>query len=51
MAAASANAPSHLLKAHRGRVLTADDPAIVLRRLAEAFDEFRDPPAAWSNAA
>jgi tRNA-dihydrouridine synthase B len=50
-AAATANAPSHLLKAHRGRVLTADDPAIVLRRLAEAFDEFRDPCAAWSNAA
>ena len=41
-AAATAGAPAHLLKAHRGRVLTADDPAIVLRRLAEAFDEFRD---------
>jgi tRNA-dihydrouridine synthase B len=51
MAAASVNAPSHPLKAHRNRVLTADDPAIVLRRLAEAFDEFRDPRAAWSNAA
>src|SRR5271154_1431081 len=50
-AASTANAPSHLLKAHRSRVLTADDPAIVLRRLAEAFDEFRDPRAAWRNAA
>jgi nifR3 family TIM-barrel protein len=50
-AAATAGAPAHLLKAQRSRVLTADDPAIVLRRLAEAFDEFRDPRAAWSNAA
>ena len=50
-AAATAGAPAHLLKAHRSRVLTADDPTIVLRRLAEAFDEFRDTHAAWSNAA
>src|SRR5580692_673331 len=50
-AAATAGAPAHLLKVQRGRVLTADDPAIVLHRLAEAFDEFRDPQAAWSNAA
>jgi hypothetical protein len=28
------------LKAARHRVLTATDPAIVLRRLAEAFDAF-----------
>ena len=39
-AAATAGAPEHLRKAHRGRVLTATDPAIVLRRLAEAFDAF-----------
>jgi len=39
-AAASAGAPAHLVKAQRGRVLTATDPAIVLRRLAEAFDTF-----------
>jgi len=39
-AAATAAAPAHLLKAFRGRVLTATDPAIVLRRLAEAFDAF-----------
>jgi tRNA-dihydrouridine synthase B len=39
-AAASAGAPQHLRKAHRGRVLTATDPTVVLRRLAEAFDAF-----------
>ena len=50
-AAATAGAPAHLLKALRGRVLTADDPAIVLHRLAAAFDELRDTHAAWSNAA
>jgi hypothetical protein len=32
-------------------VLTADDPAIVLRRLAEAFDELRETNAAWRHAA
>src|SRR4029077_15129528 len=30
-AAATAGTPAHLLKAHRSRVLTADDPTIVLR--------------------
>ena len=39
-AATIASAPPHLLKAQRGRVLTATDPALVLRRLAEAFDAF-----------
>ena len=39
-AAATAGAPENLRKAHRSRVLTATDPAIVLRRLAEAFDAF-----------
>jgi hypothetical protein len=39
-AAATAGAPAYLLKAYRNRVLTATDPAIVLRRLAEAFDAF-----------
>ena len=39
-AAATRGAPEHLRKAHRSRVLTATDPAIVLRRLAEAFDAF-----------
>jgi tRNA-dihydrouridine synthase B len=45
-AAASASAPEHLRKAQRGRVLTATDPALVLRRLAEAFDAF----GGWSAA-
>ena len=39
-AAESAGAPVHLLKAQRGRVLTATDPALVVRHLAEAFDVF-----------
>ena len=41
-AAACAGAPDDLLKAHRSRVLTATDPAQVLRLLAEAFDSFGD---------
>src|SRR5271163_3784113 len=39
-AAESAGAPAHLLKAQRSRVLTATDPALVVRHLAEAFDVF-----------
>jgi tRNA-dihydrouridine synthase B len=39
-AAATAGAPDDVLKAHRGRVLTATDPMLVLRLLAEAFDAF-----------
>jgi tRNA-dihydrouridine synthase B len=39
-AAACAGVPDDLLKAQRGRVLTASDPALVLRLLAEAFDAF-----------
>jgi len=39
-AAECAGAPDDLLKAHRGCVLTATDPALVLRLLAEAFDAF-----------
>ena len=45
-AAATAGAPAHLLKAHRGRVLTATDPALVLRLLADAFDAIGD----WRGA-
>jgi len=41
-AASCSGAPDDLLKAHRGRVLTATDPAQVLRLLAEAFDAFGD---------
>jgi tRNA-dihydrouridine synthase B len=50
-AAATAGAPTLLLKAHRGRVLTATEPALVLRHLSEAFDAFAAPGAAWRNAA
>jgi len=39
-AAACAGAPDELRKAHRARVLTATDPALVLHFLAEAFDAF-----------
>ena len=39
-AAAVAGVSAEILKAARGRVLTASDPAIVLHRLAEAFDMF-----------
>jgi tRNA-dihydrouridine synthase len=39
-AAAIAGVSADILKATRSRVLTATDPAIVLRRLAEAFDAF-----------
>jgi tRNA-dihydrouridine synthase B len=39
-AAASADASAEVLKLHRSRVLTATDPASVLRRLAEAFEAF-----------
>jgi hypothetical protein len=31
-----------LLKAHRARVLTATEPVLVLRLLAEAFDLFAE---------
>jgi tRNA-dihydrouridine synthase B len=39
-AAACAGASDDLRKAHRARVLTVTDPALVLRLLAEAFDAF-----------
>jgi nifR3 family TIM-barrel protein len=39
-AAATAAAPPPQLKLARSRVLTASEPAVVLRRLAEAFDGF-----------
>jgi tRNA-dihydrouridine synthase B len=39
-AAAFAGASVHFLKHARSRVLTATDPALALRRLAEAFDAF-----------
>jgi nifR3 family TIM-barrel protein len=39
-AAETAAAPGDLLKLHRGRVLTAEDPVVVRRHLAEAFESF-----------
>jgi tRNA-dihydrouridine synthase B len=42
-AAATAGTPAALLKVHRHRVLTADEPAAVRRHLAEAFDAFGSP--------
>jgi nifR3 family TIM-barrel protein len=45
-AAVTAAAPPEVLRNHRGRVLTADEPSHARRYLAEAFDEF-----AWRAAA
>jgi tRNA-dihydrouridine synthase len=39
-AAATTGAPADVLKTNRQLVLTVTDPAIVLRRLAQAFDLF-----------
>jgi tRNA-dihydrouridine synthase B len=39
-AAGTANVPADLVKTHRSRVLTASDPTLVVRLLAEAFDAF-----------
>jgi tRNA-dihydrouridine synthase B len=39
-AAATVRAPAAMLKAHRQRVLTAEQPALVHRHLAEAYDAF-----------
>ena len=65
-AAATAQASADCLKAHRNRVVTALEPAIVQRRLVEAFDafgapsfgapsfgasSFATPDAAWRDAA
>jgi tRNA-dihydrouridine synthase B len=50
-AAATCGAPTPLLKAHRSRVLTAMDPPIVLRLLAEAFDAFGSAATAPARAA
>ncbi len=49
-AAASVQAPAALLKAHRACVLTATEPARVLRCLAEAFDAFGAVAAASPRA-
>ena len=50
-AAATAAASETLLKASRRYVLTATDPAVVQRRLAEAFDALGGNGAALRLAA
>ena len=45
-AAATAGAPVALLKDHRARVLTAEEPKLARRLLADAYDAF-----AWRAAA
>jgi tRNA-dihydrouridine synthase B len=46
-AATATGAPAHLLKSSRRLVLTATDPATVLRRLAQAFDALEHDPEKW----
>jgi nifR3 family TIM-barrel protein len=46
VAAASANAPAQMLKEWRSKVLTATEPTVVLRTLAQSFESFR-----WKAAA
>jgi tRNA-dihydrouridine synthase B len=50
-AAASAGAPIALLKDHRARVLTAEEPAEARRRLADAYDAFASSVSDWRAAA
>ena len=52
-AAATAGVPAAVLKIHRDRILTAVAPAIVQRRLIEAFDALGVPSARspWRQAA
>jgi len=45
-AAATAGVPADLLKSYRSQVLTVDEPADAVRRLADAYDAF-----GWSAAA
>jgi tRNA-dihydrouridine synthase B len=50
-AAAKTAAAADVVRAHRNRVLTAVEPAIVQHRLGEAFDAFGAAGLAWRNAA
>ena len=50
-AAETARASEALLKAHRARVLTADDPAAVRRHLADAYADFGSLAAAKAASA
>jgi tRNA-dihydrouridine synthase len=45
-AAATAGVPAEVLKRHRAQVLTVEEPAHAVRRLADAYDDF-----GWSAAA
>jgi nifR3 family TIM-barrel protein len=45
-AAATVRAPLHMLKSHRALALTATEPRLVLRHLADAFDAFAQATAA-----
>jgi tRNA-dihydrouridine synthase B len=51
VAAETAEASESLLKTHRGRLLTAEDPARVLALLAEAFDAFADASTSIASPA
>ena len=50
-AAETVGADAGMLKFHRSRVLTADDPAAVHRHLAEAFAAFESVHASEKKAA
>jgi tRNA-dihydrouridine synthase B len=50
-ARATAGAPVALLKDHRARVLTAEEPNTARRLLADAYDAFASSTSAWRAAA
>ncbi len=50
-AAATAGAPVALLKDHRARVLTAEEPKLARRLLADAYDAFASRTSDWRAAA
>jgi len=50
-AAATTSASADVVRAHRSRLLTAIEPAIVQHRLSEAFDALGAAGTAWRNAA
>ncbi len=50
-AGATAGAPVALLKDHRARVLTAEEPKTARRLLADAYDAFASRTSVWRAAA
>jgi tRNA-dihydrouridine synthase B len=50
-ASASVGAPVALLKDHRARVLTAEEPKVARRLLADAYDAFASRTSDWRAAA